>query len=53
MAAAMAALNNYLNNLIGLTAAATRVAINQQGIQSFDDFKTLTEKDIGEICTNL
>jgi hypothetical protein len=53
MAAAQAALNNYLDAPLGITEAATRAALNQQGLQSFDDFLTLTEKDISEICTNL
>jgi hypothetical protein len=53
MAAAQAQLNNYLDTPIGITTQATRAALNQQGIQSFDDFLTLTEKDISEICTNL
>jgi hypothetical protein len=53
MAATQAALNNYLDDPIRITAAATRAALNQQGLQSFDDFVTLLEKDITEICSNL
>jgi hypothetical protein len=53
MAAAQAALNNYLDTPLGITDGATRAALNQQGLQSFDDFLTLTEKDIEEICSNL
>jgi hypothetical protein len=53
MAAAQAQLNNYLDTPIGITVQATRTALNQQGLQSFDDFLTLTEKDISEICANL
>jgi hypothetical protein len=53
MAAALAALNNYLNDPIGITDPQARVALNNQGLQSFFDFYTLTEKDIIEICANI
>jgi hypothetical protein len=53
MAAALAALNNYLNDPIGIVDPQTRVALNNQGHQAFEDFLTLTEKDISEICSNI
>jgi hypothetical protein len=53
MAAALAALNNYLNDPLGIADPQTRVALNNQGLQSFDDFLTLTEKDITEIGSNI
>jgi hypothetical protein len=53
MAAALATLNNYLDNTLGIDDQNTRDALNQQGIQAFDDFLTLTEKDISDICANI
>jgi hypothetical protein len=53
MAAALAALNNYFNDTLGIVDPPARVALNNQGLQAFDDFLTLTEKDISEICTNI
>jgi hypothetical protein len=53
MAAALAALNNYLDNTIGIHDQATRLSLNGQGLESFDDFLTFTEKEIGEMCTNV
>lgn len=53
MAAALAALNNYLNNTLLITSEAVCHALNDQGLTSFDNFATLTEDDISEICSNV
>ena len=53
MAAALNALNNYLQNTLLITSDAVRQAINHQGIEALNDFATLTETDITEICTNV
>jgi hypothetical protein len=52
MAAALAALNNFFNDPLGIGDPQTHVALNNQGLQAFDDFLTFTEKDISEICAN-
>jgi hypothetical protein len=53
MAAAQAAFNNYLTNTIGINLPGATAALNAQGLTSFDDFTTLTEDDIGDVCTNV
>jgi hypothetical protein len=53
MAAALAALNNYFNDTLGIVDPPARVALNNKGLKAFDDFLTLTKKDISEICTNI
>lgn len=52
MAAAQGALNNYMNNVLLITTAAVRSALNVEGLQSLDDFVSLSEKDIDDICSN-
>ena len=47
------ALNDYLQNTLLITSDAVRQAINNQGIEALNDFATLTEMDIMEICTNV
>jgi hypothetical protein len=41
MAANCAQLNNYFDNVLGITDAATVAALNNQGLASFEDFLTL------------
>jgi hypothetical protein len=53
MVAALAALNNYFNDPLGIVDLQSRVALNNQVLQSFDDFLMLTEKDISNICTHI
>ena len=53
MAANLAALNNYFENTLFITDQAVRNGLNQQGLTSFDDFITFTEKDIAQICSNV
>jgi hypothetical protein len=53
MAAALAGLNNYFDNTIGITDQATRVALNEKGLESFDDFLIYTEKEITDMCPNV
>ena len=50
MAANLAAINNYLNNVIGIHQQPTREALNAQGIDSFASLDTLTDGDIKSIC---
>jgi hypothetical protein len=54
MAAALTALNNYFNDRLGIGDPQTCVALNNQGLQAINNFRTLLvkEKDITEICTN-
>ena len=52
MAGATAALNNYFINAFSLNQMRTREALNDQGLDSFTAFVTLTFKDIHEICSN-
>lgn len=53
MAAPIATLNNYLQQVFGITDGNIRQAINDQGLTTFDDFFNLTETDVEEICTNV
>ena len=53
MAGNLAQLNNYLQNVLLITDPDICQALNQQGLQSFDNFLGLTDDDIGEICTNV
>ena len=46
MAANLIQLNNYFTNILGIGDAALRGALNNQGLTSFEDFATLTEKDV-------
>jgi hypothetical protein len=52
MAAALAQLNTYMQNILLIVEPGTRSAINQQGLQAFADFESLTDKDIKNICAN-
>jgi len=49
MAATLAALNNYLNQVLGIDEANARDALNDQGLTAFDDFHHLKEKNIDHI----
>lgn len=53
MAAPIATLNNYLQQVFGIADGNIRQAINEQGLTNFDDFFNLTETDVEEICTNV
>ena len=50
MAVALAAINNYFQNVLHITNLDVRNVLNDQGLQSFDNFGTLTEQDIIDIC---
>ena len=49
MAAALAAINNYFQNVLHIANVDVCNALNDQGLQSFDNFGTLTEQDIIDI----
>jgi hypothetical protein len=49
--AALVALNNYLNNVLGITSPEVRIALNNQGLTDFTDFLQLTENDVGDLCS--
>lgn len=51
--AAVDALNAYLENVLGIVSPAIRAGLNEQGLTSFADFETLTEKDITQMCANV
>jgi hypothetical protein len=51
MAQVQAALNNYLTNVLGIVQYDVINALNNQGLTSIDDFISLTEDDIGDVCT--
>ena len=53
MAANSIQLNNYFTNILGIGDAALRGALNNQGLTSFEDFATLTEKVVEKICNNI
>jgi hypothetical protein len=53
MAAAQAALNNYLDNVLGINAPGATAALNMQGLTSFDDFLSLIEDDVADVCSNV
>ena len=50
MAAALAAINNYFQNVLHIANVDVRNALNDQELHSFDDFGALTEQDIIDIC---
>ena len=52
MAAALAMLNHYFQNTLLIANAPIQAALNAQGLQNIDDFLTLMDDDIGDICTN-
>lgn len=45
--------DNYLRDIIRITDAETRAAINDQGLRLFADFLPLTEEDVEELCANV
>ena len=49
MAGNLAALNAYLNNTLNISDQATRDALNEQGLDSSDSFKQLTDQDIKDL----
>ena len=49
MAGNLAALNAYLNNTLHISDQATRDALNEQGLDSSDSFKQLTDQDIKDL----
>ena len=49
--AALLALDNYLNNVLQIASVEARMALNNQGLTSFDDFLLLTEDDISDLCS--
>lgn len=51
--AAINPLNAYMNATLLIQVATTRLALNAQGLNDFDDFLSLTEKDITDICSNV
>ena len=53
MAANLTQLNNYFTNTLLIGDPALRGALNNQGLGSFEDFATLTEKDVEKICANV
>jgi hypothetical protein len=53
MAAALASLNNYLDNIMGIHDKATRLTLKGQGLELFDDFLTYTMEAIIDSCTNI
>lgn len=53
MAAAPATLDNYMIAMLLIADAYTRAAILAQGLNDYDNFLTLTEKDITDICANI
>jgi hypothetical protein len=51
--AAVIAYDNYLTNTLLVANHDLRRALIAQGLQDFDDYVTLTEDDISDICTNI
>ena len=49
MAGNWAALNNYLNNTLNISNQVTCDALNEQGLDSIDFFKQLTDQDIKDL----
>ena len=52
MAATLAQLNHYLQNTLLIVDTPIWATLNAQGLQNIDDFLTLTDDDIGDICMN-
>ena len=52
MATGLAGFYDYLQNILLFGTAAVQTALNDQGLQLFDDLSTLTEDDIAEVCPN-
>lgn len=53
MAAVIATLENYMQTMLLITSPTARTALGNQGLNNYDDFLTLTEKDIADICSNV
>lgn len=51
--AAAAPLADYFLAMLLITSASARTALASQGLNDYDDFLTLTEKDIADICSNI
>jgi hypothetical protein len=47
------ALNAYLQDVLRIESPSIRAGLFEQGLTSFLDFETLTEKDIMQICANV
>lgn len=43
----------YLTNVLLIADNNVRIGLVAQGLQSFDDFESLTDEDVSDICTNL
>ena len=48
MAAALAGFNNSLQNTLLIGTAAVQTALNDQGLQLFDDLSTFTEQKFSQ-----
>jgi hypothetical protein len=46
-------LDGYLSTMIGIALANVWAALNDQGWRVIDNFVSLTEKDVEQICTNV
>ena len=53
MAAALNAVNNYMEHVLLISTLAARQAINVQGMEALDELMTLMEEDISNICSNV
>ena len=51
MASILNALNKYLEYLLLISTLAARQAINVQGVEASNDFMTLTEENMSDICS--
>ena len=52
----LATLNNYLNNTLHISNQVMHDVLNEQGLDSIDSFKPLTDqdmKDLGNTCRKL
>jgi hypothetical protein len=52
-AAALLELDAYLDGTVGITNLNVHAAINTQGLVAIDDFATLEESGIYQMCANL
>lgn len=48
-----ATLANYMDTMLLITSVTARTALSNQGLTAYEDFLTLSEKDIGDICSNV
>lgn len=51
--AELAEFNAYLQDVLRIDSPFVRAGLNEQGLTSFGDFETLTEKDVTQICANV